>query len=76
LGHTYRTELSNGVLVQQVDPHRGTAGLRVTLDKRQLLSLLGGGGLADLPTEGDVSLVGKLVSYLDDPVPDFAIVTP
>ena len=33
LGHTYRTELRHGVLIQDVDPTHGSADLTVTLDQ-------------------------------------------
>jgi alkyl sulfatase BDS1-like metallo-beta-lactamase superfamily hydrolase len=52
LGHTYRIELSNGVLIQDVDPAHGTADLTVTLTKPELLAMLGGGGLGGAQTEG------------------------
>jgi len=76
LGHTWRTELSNGVLVQHVDPATGSAGLTVTLTKPQLIRVLAGAGLDGVTTDGDVSLVARVVSLLDAPVPAFAIVTP
>jgi alkyl sulfatase BDS1-like metallo-beta-lactamase superfamily hydrolase len=76
LGHTYRTELSNGVLIQDIDPRHGTADLTVTLTKPGLLGLLGGGGLGDLTTEGDTGVVTTLLGVLDPPRGSFAIVTP
>ncbi len=77
LDHTYRTELSNGVLVQDVDPSAGTAALTLTLTKPQLLGLLAGTtGLGDVPAEGDTALIQRLLSYLDEPTPLFPIVTP
>jgi alkyl sulfatase BDS1-like metallo-beta-lactamase superfamily hydrolase len=75
LGHTYRTELSNGVLIQDIDPVHGTADLTVTLTKPNLLALLGGGGLDDLQTEGDTGMVARLLGVLDPVSGDFAIVT-
>jgi hypothetical protein len=44
LGHTYRTELSNGVPIQDIDPADGEADLSVNLTKQQLLGLLGRSG--------------------------------
>ena len=76
LGQTYRTQLSNGVLVHDVDPRSGSADLTVTLTKAQLLALLGGAGMEGIATKGDPSLVPRLVAFLDDPTPRFAIVTP
>ena len=76
LGQTYRTELSNGVLIQQINPRAGTADLTATLTKLQLMAVLGGAGLASLKIEGDTSILSRLVSFLDQPTPNFAIVTP
>jgi alkyl sulfatase BDS1-like metallo-beta-lactamase superfamily hydrolase len=77
LGHTLRTELTNGVLIQNEDPRPGDVDLTVTLTKPQLLAFLGGvvdaGGLA---TVGDASVLDRLRSYLDAPVGSFPIVTP
>ena len=76
LGHTFRTELSNGVLVQHLDPGGGAAALTVTLSKRQLLGVLGGSGLDGVTAEGDATLVPRLLSFVDEQRPDFAVVTP
>jgi alkyl sulfatase BDS1-like metallo-beta-lactamase superfamily hydrolase len=77
LGHTYRIELRNGVLIQDVDPKHGTPDLTVTLTKLDLIGLLGGGrALEGLATEGDPTVVAKLLGVLDPPTPGFAIVTP
>jgi alkyl sulfatase BDS1-like metallo-beta-lactamase superfamily hydrolase len=75
IGHTYRITLTNGVLIQEVDPASGTAGLAVTLTKPQFLQLLTGAAPGDLSTTGDVSLLPRLLSFLDTPSPNFAIVT-
>ena len=76
LGHTYRLELTNGVLIQVVDPKAGTADLTLTLTKLQLLGLLGGGGLDGITTDGDTGVVARLLAVLDPPNPGFPIVTP
>lgn len=76
LDHTYRTELSNGVLIQDVDPSGGDAGLTVTLTRQQLPSVLAGAGLDTIETDGDTSLLSRLASFLDEPTPTFAVVTP
>ena len=76
LGHTYRTELSNGVLIRETDPRAAEAGLTVTLTKRQFLRALGGGGLDGVAAEGDASLLQRLLSFVDEPDPAFTIVTP
>jgi alkyl sulfatase BDS1-like metallo-beta-lactamase superfamily hydrolase len=75
LGHTYRTELSNGVLIQDIDPAHGAADLTVTLTKPKLLGLLVGAGLDDLQTEGDTGVVARLLGVLDPVSGNFAIVT-
>jgi alkyl sulfatase BDS1-like metallo-beta-lactamase superfamily hydrolase len=74
LGHTYRTELSNGVLIQEEDP-TAEADLNLTLTKPQSLGMLGGAGLGGIATDGDTSLLQQLLSLLDELTPSFAIVT-
>jgi len=76
LGHTIRTELSNGVLIQDVDPVAGEADLSLTLTKLQLLGLLGGGGLDGIEHTGEPATIPKLLALVDAQAEDFAIVTP
>jgi alkyl sulfatase BDS1-like metallo-beta-lactamase superfamily hydrolase len=76
LGHTYRTELSNGVLIQDEDPSSGEAETTVTLTKPELLQVLSGNGLERLSVEGDAGQLQQLLGYLDEPTPNFPIVTP
>jgi alkyl sulfatase BDS1-like metallo-beta-lactamase superfamily hydrolase len=76
LGHIYRTELTNGVLIQDVDPRSGSADLTLTLTKSQLLGLLGGAALDGITTTGDVSVLHTVLGVLDPSRPGFAIVTP
>jgi alkyl sulfatase BDS1-like metallo-beta-lactamase superfamily hydrolase len=76
LGRTHRTKLSNGVLIQQIDPAHGAAELTVTLTKATLLGLLGGAGLDTLETTGDLGAIGRLLAVLDPPTGAFPIVTP
>ena len=76
VGHTYRTELSNGVLIQDVDPTSGNADLTLTLTKKQLLGLLSGGNLDQVDHTGDPATVAKLLELVDPLTEDFAIVTP
>jgi alkyl sulfatase BDS1-like metallo-beta-lactamase superfamily hydrolase len=76
LGHTYRTTLTNGVLIQDVDPANGTPTLTMTLTKAQFLQMLGGAVPADISMIGDASVLPRLLSFLDQPAPNFAIVTP
>jgi alkyl sulfatase BDS1-like metallo-beta-lactamase superfamily hydrolase len=76
LGHTYRTALSNGVLIQGVDPTTGESELTVTLTKQEFIALLTGATTVDtVSTSGEPSLAARLVSYLDEPTPKFPIVT-
>ena len=77
LGHTTRTELTNGVLIQVDNPKTSPVDLTVTLTKPQLLGLLGGAiTLDDLATDGDKAVVQRLLSFLDPISSDFPIVTP
>jgi alkyl sulfatase BDS1-like metallo-beta-lactamase superfamily hydrolase len=76
VGDTYRTELSNGVLVQKRHPTAGEAGLRLTLTKDQLLGLLGGRALDGVAADGDLTLLERLLSFVDETDPGFPIVTP
>jgi alkyl sulfatase BDS1-like metallo-beta-lactamase superfamily hydrolase len=80
LGHTYRTTLTNGVLIQNVDPATRpgteTVDLTLTLTKPQFLQMLGGSAPSDLSLEGDATILGRLLSFIDGPTPNFAIVTP
>ena len=74
---THRTELSNGVLIQDDAPRRGSPDLTITLTKAQLLGLLGGQVALDtLNTEGDIGAATRLLEYLDAPSSGFPIVTP
>jgi alkyl sulfatase BDS1-like metallo-beta-lactamase superfamily hydrolase len=73
---TYRTSLSNGVLIQDKDPREGDADLTIRLTKPQLLGLLRGRGLDEIEMTGDTDVVGKLLGVLDRPDPQFPIVTP
>lgn len=46
------------------------------LTKPQFLELLMGRGVGQLDHDGDLSLLARLAAVLDDPTPDFPIVTP
>ena len=76
-GHTYRLELTNGVLIQHLDPAGGGTDLTVTLTKPQLIGLLTGtGGLDGIATDGDLGVIQRLLAVIEAPTPGFAIVTP
>lgn len=76
LDETYRTELSNGALIHHPDPKETRADLTLTLTKPQLLGLLAGRGLDGVGREGDEGVLTRLLAVLDEPDPDFPIVTP
>jgi len=76
VGHTYRIELSNGVLIQDVDPPDVTAGLKLTLTKAAFVQVLRGASPDGIGVEGDISLIQRLLAALDEATPNFAIVTP
>jgi alkyl sulfatase BDS1-like metallo-beta-lactamase superfamily hydrolase len=72
-----RLELSNGALIQTVDPKsQAPADLTLTLTKAQLLGLLGGHGLDGIEHSGDPGALGRLMALLDAPDPAFPVVTP
>jgi alkyl sulfatase BDS1-like metallo-beta-lactamase superfamily hydrolase len=81
---THRSTLSNGVLIHHdVDAGAGGADATFTMSKIQLVGLFGGMldlgeqlGSGDITVEGDPALLARLVGHLDQPDPDFAIVTP
>ncbi|MDV6272649.1 alkyl sulfatase dimerization domain-containing protein [Rhodococcus erythropolis] len=82
----HRTELSNGVLIHfDIDRLEGAGAVDATfgLSRLDLLGVLLGG--ADLGAEiangtisvsGDPAKLAELAGYLDEPDPNFAIVTP
>jgi alkyl sulfatase BDS1-like metallo-beta-lactamase superfamily hydrolase len=77
LGHSYRTKLSNGVLVQDLDPADDLSpDLALTLTKGQLLGLLAGNGLDGIEHSGDPATFGRLLALVHAQTEDFAIVTP
>ena len=75
-GEHHRTTMSNGALIAQPDPPEATVNLTVRLTKPQLLGLLTSKSADNLDHDGDMGVLRRLVAVLDDPKPDFAIVTP
>jgi alkyl sulfatase BDS1-like metallo-beta-lactamase superfamily hydrolase len=73
-GITYRLDLRNGVLVHHRAPVDG-ADVILRMPQAALPGLLIG-RLDDVGVEGDASVLGRLMSLLDEPDPGFAIVTP
>jgi alkyl sulfatase BDS1-like metallo-beta-lactamase superfamily hydrolase len=73
---TFRLQLRNGVLTYSTFPQRDAAQAVVTASRAGLLGVLAGAGDVDVEVQGDQSAVATLLSVLDAPDPDFAIVTP
>ncbi|WP_329209350.1 MBL fold metallo-hydrolase [Streptomyces sp. NBC_00683] len=77
LGEAYRMTLHNGVLIHSRTSQPGDgADLALTLTKPQLMQILGGQGLDGIEHTGDPGVLMTILSVLDDPDPDFAVVTP
>ncbi|MGX1809279.1 alkyl/aryl-sulfatase [Nocardia sp. NPDC055321] len=77
LDTTMRLTLSNGALIRTLDPRRKTdVDLTLTLTKSQLIALLGGQGPEGVNHTGDMAVLQRLLALLDEPDPNFAIVTP
>jgi alkyl sulfatase BDS1-like metallo-beta-lactamase superfamily hydrolase len=82
LGETHRATLRNGVLTHRLlggsgtDGDRAPADLTLTLTRPQMLGVLVGGGLDGIGTEGDLGVVGRLLSVVESPDRNFPIVTP
>jgi alkyl sulfatase BDS1-like metallo-beta-lactamase superfamily hydrolase len=72
----FRMALSNGALVHWPDPDGEAVDLTLTLTRPQLRGLLEGGGLEGVQTDGDPAVLRRLLTVLDRPDPEFAIVTP
>ena len=76
LKSTVRLALSNGALIQTVNPQAGAhADLTLTLSKDQLLGLLAGHGLDGIEHTGDPAALATLMALLDTPDAAFPIVT-
>jgi alkyl sulfatase BDS1-like metallo-beta-lactamase superfamily hydrolase len=73
-GVSYRLELRNGVLVHHRAPVAG-ADVVITTTRRALPGLLAG-VTAGVRVDGDPRVLERLLAVLDQPDPDFAIVTP
>ncbi|WP_373273941.1 alkyl/aryl-sulfatase [Streptomyces anulatus] len=78
LDQTYRTSLHNGVLVHHPVTAASAEGvdLTLTLTRPQLMGMLTGRGLDGIDHTGDPNVLATLMSVLDEPDPEFAIVTP
>jgi alkyl sulfatase BDS1-like metallo-beta-lactamase superfamily hydrolase len=79
----YRLNLANGVLTYSTHPKSEAADLTLTLPGKTSLAVLMGGaadpaafGAAGIEVAGDAGVLDRLLSLLENPDPDFAIVTP
>ncbi len=75
-GADYRMELSNGALIHFPTTVREEADLTVRLTKPQLIGLLLEGQTDGVEMSGDAGALATLVALVDNPDPDFAVVTP
>ena len=74
-GERHRTTMSNGALIHERNPSGDGADLTLRLTKDRLMRLLAGD--ADgLDHDGDLTVLRRLTAVLEQPTPDFAIVTP
>lgn len=69
-------ELSNGALIHYPTTGNQAADLTITLTKPQLLQLLATAAPDGIDMSGDAAVLGRLMSLIDNPDPDFAIVDP
>ncbi|WP_328472282.1 MBL fold metallo-hydrolase [Actinoplanes sp. NBC_00393] len=81
LAQRYRLTLRNGVLTYSTAAQPAPAQVSVILTSSALplaLTISDPGGLAaaGVTVEGDAAVIGRLIAALDEPDPDFAIVTP
>ncbi|WP_436777657.1 alkyl/aryl-sulfatase [Yinghuangia sp. YIM S09857] len=77
-GDKHRMVLSNGALTHQrrTDRTTGTPDATVTLTRPALFALLAGKGTEGITATGDNGALGRLLALLDQPDPNFPIVTP
>ncbi len=73
-GAAFHLELRNGVLVHRRAPVAG-ADLVLRMPAAALPGILGG-SLEGVALEGDPAVLQRLLGLLDQPDPDFAIITP
>ncbi len=81
-GERYRLRLANGVLTYTTAAQSTPADLTLRMKAATLLPVVGSGASVEtlavlgVESEGDTSALERLVAALEDPDPDFAIVTP
>ncbi|MBW8815775.1 MAG: MBL fold metallo-hydrolase [Caulobacterales bacterium] len=72
----FRVRVKNDVLTYEANPQAGAADGTFTLPRAQFLAgALGGADLSATATAGDRTALGRLLSWLSRPRPDFPIVT-
>jgi alkyl sulfatase BDS1-like metallo-beta-lactamase superfamily hydrolase len=76
LDEHHRTSMSNGALIHERPPSGNGADLTLRLSKERLVTLLDGGGADGIEHDGDMAVLRRLTAVLEEPKPDFAIVTP
>lgn len=78
IGDAYwHLRLGNGLLTWTTDTDPDTdAGLTMTMSKLQLLRMLASQDTTGITMTGERNLLARLLSVLDQPNPDFPIVTP
>ncbi|MFB4284430.1 MULTISPECIES: alkyl/aryl-sulfatase [unclassified Nonomuraea] len=76
LDEHHRTTMSNGVLIHQSTPPGDGADLTLRLTKQRLLGLVDGAGADGIDHDGDMDVLRRLTAVLEEPTPDFPIVTP
>jgi alkyl sulfatase BDS1-like metallo-beta-lactamase superfamily hydrolase len=72
---TYRMEMSNGVLIHHPTRRNDPADLVVTLTKPELLALIAG-RTDGIKFDGDPGALQTILSFTEEPNPNFNIVTP
>ena len=77
-GDRHRMVLSNGALThhRRTDRTAGTPDATLTLTRPDLFALVAGQGTDGVAATGDTAAVGRLLQMLDQPDPNFPIVTP
>ncbi|GAA0437504.1 beta-lactamase-like protein [Acrocarpospora corrugata] len=76
LDELHRTTMSNGVLIHQKTPSGDRADLTLRLTRQDLLGLFTGDAPDVIDHDGDLTVLQRLTAVLEEPAPDFAIVTP
>jgi alkyl sulfatase BDS1-like metallo-beta-lactamase superfamily hydrolase len=72
----FRVRVKHDVLTYEADPMSGVADGTFTLPRAQFLAgALSGADLSATATAGDRAALGRLLSWLSTPRPDFPIVT-